>query len=154
MSYNGILGIHDLVVHDYGPGRVFASVHAEVDAHGNLMESHDLIDNIEKEVGTEMKMFLVIHMDPVDTQDPLTQIVKAQLTEVIQAIPEILSVHDVRVVPGVTHHNILFDIVVAAGTEASDTLVKAKVTALLKEYNPMYNTVIEVDRNYAGEVHN
>ncbi|MBQ8589629.1 MAG: cation transporter [Firmicutes bacterium] len=153
VSHEGILGIHDLVVHDYGPGRVFASVHAEVDANGNLMESHDLIDNIEKEISSALKIELVVHMDPVDTQDPLTQIVKQQLTEVISDIDDILNVHDVRVVPGYTHHNILFDIVVAAGAEKTDSQLKTMVMTRMKEYDPKYNTVIEIDRNYTGECH-
>ena len=153
VSHEGILGIHDLVVHDYGPGRVFASVHAEVDANGNLMESHDLIDNIEKEISSALKIELVVHMDPVDTQDPLTQIVKQQLTEVIGDIDDILNVHDVRVVPGYTHHNILFDIVVAAGAEKTDSQLKTMVMTRMKEYDPKYNTVIEIDRNYTGECH-
>lgn len=153
IAHDGILGIHDLVVHDYGPGRVFASVHAEVDAHGNLMESHDLIDNIEKEISTALKIELVVHMDPVDTTDPLTQIVKQQLSEVIRDIDDILNVHDVRVVPGYTHHNILFDIVVAAGAEKTDSQLRTMVTARMKEFDPKYNLVIEIDRNYTGECH-
>ncbi|MBR4074464.1 MAG: cation transporter [Firmicutes bacterium] len=153
LAYEGILGIHDLVVHDYGPGRVFASVHAEVDANGNVMESHDLIDNIEKEVGAALKMELVIHMDPVDTKDPLTQIVKQQLQEVVANIEDIVNVHDVRVVPGYTHHNILFDIVVGACAKQSDSELKELLSEKMKEYDVKYRCVIEVDRNYAGECH-
>ena len=117
------------------------------------MESHDLIDNIEKEISSALKIELVVHMDPVDTQDPLTQIVKQQLTEVIGDIDDILNVHDVRVVPGYTHHNILFDIVVAAGAEKTDSQLKTMVMTRMKEYDPKYNTVIEIDRNYTGECH-
>ena len=153
MAYDGILGIHDLVVHDYGPGRIFASVHAEVDAHGNVMESHDLIDNIEKEVGKALKMELVIHMDPVDNKDPLTRIVKAQLVDVVADIDDIVGVHDVRVVPGYTHHNLLFDIVVAAGTTQTDSQLRNLVCGKMKQLDPKYNCVIEVDHNYAGDCH-
>jgi cation diffusion facilitator family transporter len=153
MAYDGILGIHDLVVHDYGPGRIFASVHAEVDAHGNVMESHDLIDNIEKEVGKALKMELVIHMDPVDNKDPLTRIVKAQLVDVVADIDDIVGVHDVRVVPGYTHHNLLFDIVVAAGAKQTDSELRNLVNSKMKQLDSKYNCVIEVDHNYAGDCH-
>ena len=153
MAYEGILGIHDLVVHDYGPGRIFASVHAEVDAHGNIMESHDLIDNIEKEVGKDLKMELVIHMDPVDSKDPLTRIVKQQLLDVTAEIEEIVGVHDVRVVPGYTHHNLLFDIVVAAGAKQTDSELRNLVNSKMKQLDSKYNCVIEVDHNYAGDCH-
>ena len=150
MSHEGILGIHDLVVHDYGPGRVFASVHVEVDANENMMKSHDMVDNIEKDISRELHIHLVAHMDPVDTQDPLTQTVKQQLAEVIAGIPDIISAHDLRVVSGYTHHNLVFDIVVVPGCQKSDSQLKTMVTERLREYDPKYNTVIEVDRNYAG----
>jgi len=150
MSHEGILGIHDLVVHDYGPGRVFASVHIEVDANENVMKSHDLVDNIEKDISTELRIHLVAHMDPVDTKDPLTQTVKQQVAEIIETIPEILSAHDLRVVSGYTHHNLVFDIVVAPGCKTSDSQLKEIIERRLKEYDPKYNAVIEVDRNYAG----
>lgn len=152
MEHEGVLGIHDLVVHDYGPGRIFASVHVEVDANGNLMQSHDMIDNIEKSISEGLRLHLVVHMDPVDTQDPLTQKVKQQLNQVIAETPEILSAHDLRVVSGCTHHNLIFDIVAASGCQLSDGQLKAMVTAKLQEMDPMYNTVIEVDRNYAGDI--
>lgn len=150
MGHEGILGLHDLVVHDYGPGRVFASVHVEVDANENLMKSHDMVDNIEKEISSQLRIHLVAHMDPVDTKDPLTQTVKQQLKEIVEEIPEILSTHDLRVVSGYTHHNLVFDIVISPGCEKSDGQLKAMIAGRLKEYDPKYNAVIEVDRNYAG----
>ena len=150
MEHEGILGLHDLVVHDYGPGRVFASVHVEVDANENLMKSHDMVDNIEKEISSQLRIHLVAHMDPVDTKDPLTQTVKQQLKEIVEGIPEILSTHDLRVVSGYTHHNLVFDIVVSPGCKKSDGQLKAMIAGRLKEYDPKYNAVIEVDRNYAG----
>lgn len=150
MEHEGILGLHDLVVHDYGPGRVFASVHVEVDANENLMKSHDMVDNIEKEISSQLRIHLVAHMDPVDTKDPLTQTVKQQLREIVEEIPEILSTHDLRVVSGYTHHNLVFDIVISPGCEKSDGQLKAMIAGRLKEYDPKYNAVIEVDRNYAG----
>lgn len=150
MEHEGILGLHDLVVHDYGPGRVFASVHVEVDANENLMKSHDMVDNIEKEISSQLRIHLVAHMDPVDTKDPLTQTVKQQLKEIVEEIPEILSTHDLRVVSGYTHHNLVFDIVISPGCEKSDGQLKAMIAGRLKEYDPKYNAVIEVDRNYAG----
>ena len=98
-------------------------------------------------------MELVIHMDPVDSKDPLTRIVKQQLLDVTAEIEEIVGVHDVRVVPGYTHHNLLFDIVVAAGAKQTDSELRNLVNSKMKQLDPKYNCVIEVDHNYAGDCH-
>lgn len=153
IGQEGVLGIHDLVVHDYGPGRVFASVHVEVDVNKNILQSHDMVDNIEKNISKELHIHLVVHMDPVDTHDPLTQRVKQQLADILTDMPEVLGSHDLRVVTGYTHHNLIFDIVVAPSCKTGDSQLKENITQRLKELDPMYNTVIEVDRNYTGDVH-
>lgn len=142
------LGIHDLVVHNYGPGRIFASVHVEVDAYGNLVESHDVIDNIERDISEELHLHLVVHMDPIDTKDPLTTKAGNHLQQVIDSIDGLLNAHDLRVVAGVTHHNLIFDIVAAQNCPYSDSEIKQLVTEGLRKYDPMYRTVITVDRNY------
>ncbi|WP_130862364.1 cation diffusion facilitator family transporter [Bacilliculturomica massiliensis] len=150
-AHPGVLGIHDLVIHDYGPGRIFASVHVEVDAHRNLMESHDMIDNIERSVGRELHIQLTIHMDPLDTKDPLTGRVRDELLEITSGMEDILSTHDLRVVSGCTHHNVIFDVVVSRDCRMTDSEIKTRLTEALKARNPKYCTVITVEHNFVGE---
>ena len=149
LSHDKILGVHDLIVHDYGPGRLFASLHAEVNAKENIMEIHDLIDNIELEVYTNLRVLLTIHMDPLDVNDPLVQKVNEQLTEIIKDHPDILSFHDVRVVSGSTHINLVFDIVLDFKSKHNPKEIKELLQSELRKYDPKYNCVITVDRAYS-----
>ncbi len=149
LSHDKILGVHDLIVHDYGPGRLFASLHAEVNAEENIMEIHDLIDNIELEVYTSLRVLLTIHMDPLDVNDPLVQKVNEQLTEIIKDHPDILSFHDVRVVSGSTHINLVFDIVLDFKSKHNPKEIKELLQSELRKYDPKYNCVITVDRAYS-----
>lgn len=151
VAHPGVLGIHDLVVHDYGPGRIFASVHVEVDAHGNLMESHDMIDNIERTVCQELHIHLVVHMDPLDTKDPLTQKVKEELKEITAEMEGVLSTHDLRVVSGYTHHNVIFDVVISQECKKTDPELKEELTKKMRQYDSKYCPVITVEHNLAGE---
>ncbi len=114
-AYDGVIGIHDLQVHNYGPGRVFATVHAEVPANRDILVSHDIIDNIEREVGHEMNLNLVIHMDPVVTDDERLNQLHAQVQQIVAGIDSNLSMHDFRAVFGPTHTNLVFDVVVPPG---------------------------------------
>ena len=98
MAHRGVIGIHDLVVHNYRPGRIFASLHAEVPANADMLESHDMIDNIEHEFKNEMGLEMVIHIDPVITDDPYVSHLKSQMISVINRIDERLTLHDFRVV--------------------------------------------------------
>lgn len=110
-AHDKVLGIHDLIVHDYGPGRRFASVHVEMDSRQDVLEAHDLIDNIEKEFATQMHLQMVIHYDPVVVGDPLVDELHAWTLTVIHGIDPKLQIHDFRVVPGVSHTNLIFDVV-------------------------------------------
>jgi len=149
-TFDGVLGIHDLVVHNYGPGRTFASVHIEVDAHGDLIASHDTIDNIERTISRDLKIELVAHMDPLDTKDPLTIRLNEKLEEIIYSIDSIKSFHDLRIVAGYTHQNIIFDIVVDPGCPLSDEELKKLLDRKVKELSPNYFTVITIDRSYTS----
>ena len=111
MSYDGVIGIHDLIVHSYGPSKTFASVHAEVDAGGDILASHDIIDNIEREISHAMGIELVIHMDPIVTDDDSVNEARSKICTIVQDIDLCLSIHDFRMVPGNTHTNLIFDIV-------------------------------------------
>ncbi|MDO5331234.1 MAG: cation diffusion facilitator family transporter [Bacillota bacterium] len=144
-----ILGIHDLIVHDYGPGRLFASLHAEVDGDSNVFELHDTIDNLEVKVLEELNVMLTIHMDPVDVKDPMVAKAKEYLEEIQKEVPEIWNFHDVRVVSGPTHVNVVFDIVADYDCQYSDTELKELVGTKLAEKDSKMIAVITVDHRYA-----
>jgi len=144
----GVLGIHDLIVHEYGPNRTFASVHAEVDARADILESHDLIDNIERDVAEKLSVHLVIHMDPIVTDDPYVHEMHRLTTDAVKKVDDSLSIHDFRVVKGPTHSNLVFDITVPIGYRKSDREVIDQVAAIIKEKDPRLYPVITVDRSY------
>lgn len=147
-SYPSIAGFHDLVLHSYGPNRYFASVHAEVPADGNLLIYHDLIDNIERDFSTEMGINLVIHLDPIVTDDEKSCEIKAELLEIIHNISPELTIHDFRLVAGHTHTNILFDIAVPIGFKESPESLAAIIDQEMKKIDETYFTIITVDTNY------
>lgn len=148
MSYHGILGLHDLNVHNYGPGRCFASVHCEVPAERDIMISHDIIDNIERDFLTKKKIHLVVHLDPIVTDDARTNELKVQVEEILLQISPDISMHDFRVVWGTTHSNLIFDICVSFEFELSDTQLTDLIAEKVHEINPTYHSVITVDHDY------
>ena len=147
-AYDGVIGIHDLQVHNYGPGRVFATVHAEVPANRDILVSHDIIDNIEREVGHEMNLNLVIHMDPVVTDDERLNHLHAQVQQIVVGIDSNLSMHDFRAVFGPTHTNLVFDVVVPPGFSLSDSELSRRIEQQVQTLGS-YFCVITVDHNYA-----
>ena len=147
-AYDGVIGIHDLQVHNYGPGRVFATVHAEVPANRDILVSHDIIDNIEREVGHEMNLNLVIHMDPVVTDDERLNQLHAQVQLIVAGIDSNLSMHDFRAVFGPTHTNLVFDVVVPPGFSLSDSELSRRIEQQVQTLGS-YFCVITVDHNYA-----
>lgn len=148
LSYEEITGFHDLVVHSYGPNRWFATVHAEVPAEANLLHCHDIIDNIERDLQKEMGIDLVIHLDPIVTDDPVANALKLQVKELANKIDPGLSIHDFRMVIGPTHSNIIFDIAVPVGFKQSPTDLASTLDLEIKRINPTYYSVITVDTNY------
>lgn len=148
-KYDTVQGIHDLIVHDYGPGRLMISLHAEVPAERDILELHDLIDNIEHELREELKCEAVIHMDPVVTEDEKVARLKEELQKVLAGIDEEISMHDFRVVIGPTHTNLIFDIVVPFGYKMKDEDMTALIQKRTKEeMGENYFTVVEVDKAY------
>lgn len=147
LSREGIMGIHDLVLHDYGPGRCFASVHAEVDADGDILEIHELIDDAEREIGEKMKMPICIHMDPIVTSDENVQRVRQQISDFVCRIDPALSIHDFRMVPGDGHTNLIFDCVLPAGYTSRDTLMSA-LNAFALSLDERYRLVVQFDTDY------
>ena len=143
-----IVGIHDLIVHNYGPGRVMISLHAEVPADGDILALHDTIDNVEHRLKSELLCPAVIHMDPVSTKDTETMELKKVVTDIVHEIDPVLSIHDFRVVKGPTHTNLIFDMVVPFDFSLSDVDVADKVQNKIWKYNPVYFAVIDIDKAY------
>lgn len=143
-----IVGIHDLIVHNYGPGRVMISLHAEVPVDGDILALHDMIDNVEHRLKSELLCPAVIHMDPVSTKDAETMELKKVVTDIVHEIDPVLSIHDFRVVKGPTHTNLIFDMVVPFDFPMPDVDVADKVQNKIWKYNPVYFAVIEIDKAY------
>lgn len=146
MSYPEVLGVHDLMVHDYGPGHQFASLHIEFPAEADPLEAHDIIDNIERDFETELGIHLVIHLDPVVTEDERTNKLREQVRSLLRAVVPGASMHDFRVVWGVTHSNIVFDVAVPFSLQESDQQLKARIDQAVRSLDPSYRTVLTIDR--------
>lgn len=150
MTHEDVLGIHDLIVHNYGPGRVLISLHAEVPAEGNFLALHDMIDTIEHELRNDLNCHAVIHMDPVCTKDEETARLKLLVKEYLKAINETISMHDFRIVAGPTHTNLIFDVVTPYDFPISDSELVKEIQDRIRKDNPNYFAVIEVDKQMAG----
>ena len=148
MSYPGVLGTHDLMLHDYGPGRQFASVHLEMDAKADPMESHDLIDNIERDFYEQDHLHLVIHYDPVVTDDPIVAVMKEVLRGIVEEIHPNMAIHDLRVVPGSTHVNVVFDCVVPYDLKMENKEIKERIWRAVRAEYPNYYCVITLEHGY------
>ena len=146
LSYEGIFGIHDLTVHNYGEGKCFASVHCEVPAERDILISHDIIDNIERDFQRDLGIHLVIHLDPVVTEDERTNKLRDQVRKLMHVVYPQASVHDFRVVWGVTHSNVVFDIAVPFSLKETDQQIKERVDQAVRTLDPDYRTVVTVDR--------
>ncbi len=146
LSYEGIFGIHDLTVHNYGEGKCFASVHCEVPAERDILVSHDIIDNIERDFQRDLGIHLVIHLDPVVTEDERTNKLREQVRNLLRVVYPQASLHDFRVVWGVTHSNVVFDIAVPFSLKETDQQIKERVDQAIKTLDPDYRTVVTVDR--------
>ena len=147
-SEEEIIGIHDLIVHNYGPGRRMISLHAEVPADGDIMALHDMIDNVEHRLKDELYCPAVIHMDPVSTKDEETKELKDMVTEVIREIDPVISMHDFRVVKGPTHTNLIFDIVLPFDYSVPEAEIVDTIRKKILKRREFHFAVIEVDRAY------
>ncbi len=150
LSYPGVLGVHDLMVHDYGPGQQFASLHIEFPAEADPLDAHDLIDNIERDVRREEKILLTIHYDPIVTSDARVGVLRVRLNEKVRQIDPALSIHDLRIVPGTTHANVLFDLVLPAGYTGDRAGVIRQLREFVAQQDERYGCVIKVEQSYAS----
>lgn len=146
LSYPGIIGMHDLAVHNYGVGRCFASAHCEVDAKNDILVSHDLIDNIERDFSRDLGIHMVIHLDPVIVGDARTDALHCKVQSLVTALYPTVTIHDFRVIWGVTHSNIVFDAAVPFAVKDSDAIITQKLEAEIQKLDPDYRTVVTIDR--------
>lgn len=146
LSYPGIIGMHDLAVHNYGVGRCFASAHCEVDAKNDILVSHDLIDNIERDFSRDLGIHMVIHLDPVIVGDARTDALHCKVQSLVTALYPTVTIHDFRVIWGVTHSNIVFDAAVPFAVKDSDAVITQKLEAEIQKLDPDYRTVVTIDR--------
>ncbi len=148
LSHPEVKGIHDLIIHDYGPGRLMISLHAEVSESGQLAVLHDAIDNIERELGERLHCAAVIHMDPIATDDALVGALRAQVAALVRRVDERITIHDFRLVAGPTHTNLIFDAVVPFGMEMSDQETGNAIRRLVEGMEGNYFAVVRVEKGY------
>ena len=148
MAHPAIVGIHDLIVHDYGPGRVMISLHAEVSASADVLELHDEIDNVEKELQEKLGCHAVIHMDPIVIDDGITQETRKRVADLVRCIDDQISIHDFRMVVGPTHTNVIFDAVVPFGFRLSNSEVASKIQSAVRTLDGNYFAVVNVEQSY------
>lgn len=148
MAHEGVCGIHDLIVHNYGPGRVLISLHAEVPSDGDILTMHDMIDMIEHELRDTLHCNAVIHMDPISMNDEETNTLKHLVKGYLEQIDSAITMHDFRIVKGPTHTNVIFDVVVPYRFRMTDNELVKEITARIQADNPTYFAVIDVDKKY------
>ncbi|WP_160674617.1 cation diffusion facilitator family transporter [Clostridium sp. C8-1-8] len=151
LSYEYVTGVHDLIIHNYGPGRCMASIHAEIPSDINIMKIHDIIDTAERELSEKLRIYLVIHMDPICMENEEIRSAKKELDKVISYNPLIKSMHDFRIVGEGEKKNLIFDIVVHSAKLnkiMSEEQLKAEITNAIKQTHPQYNCVITVDKDF------
>lgn len=150
LSHHQVVGMHDLIIHDYGPGRSMLSLHAEVPMDADMLAVHDVIDDIERELKEKFHIEAVIHMDPIATKDPLTNELKAKVAGLVQQIDPAMTIHDFRMTQGPHHQNLIFDVVVPHSSDLTDEEVKSRIAGRMGELpGGPYFAVVSVDRSYA-----
>lgn len=151
LSYDGIIGIHDILVHSYGPGKLIASAHAEVRSDCDLMAIHETIDTAEREVGVQMGIMLTLHLDPVEVDNAVLNETREQIKGILAEIDETLRFHDFRMVRGENRTNLLFDIVVQPGRKPEEIAeLKQRVADEAARLNPAYHCILSVDVDHNG----
>lgn len=148
LSEELILGVHDLIVHDYGPGRRIASAHAEVPSNVDVMKIHDVIDNVEQKIHHELNIIICIHMDPIVVNDKELEEYKAMCSEIIKQYNPEYSFHDFRMVKGETHTNLIFDLVTTFDKNADNDKIRADITKLFKQRDSTINPVMTIEHSF------
>ena len=148
LSHENIIGVHDLIVHDYGPGRRILSLHAEVPASGDILALHDVVDAAERRLGEEMGCLATIHMDPVVNDGGATSEARERVQAVVKVIDPAISIHDFRMVPGPTHTNLIFDAEIPYQCALSDQEVRRRIQAAVQALDSSWFAVVGVEKSY------
>jgi len=151
MSYDMVIGVHDLIIHNYGVGKSIASIHAEIPSDKDILDIHEIIDTAERELSEKLKIYLVIHMDPVNVQDEEIYETRQELEDMLKQNPYILSIHDFRIVGKGERKNLIFDVVVDPNEldrNVTKDEIKKNITKLVKEAHPCYGCIIGIDRKF------
>lgn len=146
MAHDEVIGVHDLMVHDYGPGRRMITLHAEVSASGDMLALHDTIDNIENELTAKLGSNALIHMDPIETDNALTDATRRRVMEVVKGLDERVTIHDFRMVTGPTHTNLIFDVSVPYDVKLPEKVIVQRVQHMIKALDETFVPVVKVDR--------
>lgn len=150
LAYPGVLNTHDLLVHDYGPGRRFGSVHVEMAAEDDALDSHDVIDRIERDALKQFNLHLVVHLDPIVTADEAIGDLRTWLSEQVAKIHRDLTIHDLRIVPGPTHTNVIFDCVVPPDLGIAPDKLRARISQMVEKEYPTFRCVITFDDSFSA----
>ena len=150
LSHPEVVGIHDLMIHDYGPARRYVSLHAEVNGSGNIFHLHDAVDMAEQELRERFNVFATIHMDPIESENSLVSLLRHAVSEKLKEITPDIKVHDFRMVPGPTHTNLIFDAVVPADFKMEDEELAERIRSLVAETWKNHRAVVCIDREYAA----
>ena len=151
LSYDNIIGVHDLIIHNYGVGKCMASIHAEIPSNIDLITIHEIIDTAEREISQKLNIYLVIHMDPMCIHDEKINSLKGDVQNILLKYDSIKSMHDFRITEGENKINIIFDIEVDAhniNTNEKEEELRSKITEEIKKLNPLYNCVITIDKYF------
>ncbi len=148
MAIPDVTGVHDLIIHDYGPGRILASAHAEVPVNADILKIHDAIDLVERDIKEEMDIIITVHLDPISTDDQKTTRMREIMTDILAEVDASLSLHDFRMVEGDTHTNLIFDVVVPHQFKMKQSEIKAEIDRKLGESYDNYFTVITFDTSF------
>ena len=148
LAHPEIVGIHDLIVHDYGPGRGFVSLHAEVNGKGEIFRLHDAVDQAEREIREKFGILATIHMDPIDCDNEQLNELRQAVAEKLTEIDPRIKIHDFRMVPGPTHTNLIFDALVPAELKLSDRALEEQIETLVHNTWKKYFAVVDIDRSY------
>ncbi|MBR5246991.1 MAG: cation transporter [Clostridia bacterium] len=148
LSYDKIVGVHDMIIHDYGPGRKFASAHAEVSSKDDIMDAHDVIDLVERDIFNEYGLMISIHMDPIITDDERINQLKNMTIKIVKEISEEMSIHDFRVVDGPTHTNLIFDLISPHKFHMSNSEIIHTIEEKLSKIDERYFVVITIEHSF------
>ena len=150
LSHKQVVGMHDLVIHDYGPGRRMCSFHAEVPQNADIMEAHDAIDHIEREIYQKFGVETTAHMDPVATEDEAVNSLREQVRDLVREVNPEMNIHDFRVTRGPQHTNLIFDVVVPHRSKVSDEEIAGEITRRVQALDPSYYPVFQLERSYVS----